>query len=157
MIPLMRSSFRLWLAVSLIPTVLHSQRAATSHDFPGCYAVAWQLRLPASFPDTIELTSAPLRSPRLPYDSTRRVVREIPSPADSLGPLLYWSARGSNSLRIVQNDGYSPLIILATKSSDGWAGQAHISYDVVVDNKAQESQRVRVYGHRVSCPGATRS
>lgn len=154
MIPLSRSSFPLLLAaVFVMPTVLHSQRPATSQDFSGCYALAWQFRLPVSFPDTIELTSAPLRSPQLPYDSTRRVVREIPSPADSLRPPIYWSVSGSDSLRIVQNDGYSPLIILATKSSDGWAGQAHISYDVVVDNRAQESQRVRAYGHRVSCPG----
>jgi hypothetical protein len=79
------------------------------------------------------------------------LILTIPQRPDSFGRLLYWSAKSSDSLEIVANDGYSPLIIAAKRNSQGWAGQAHISYDVIVDGKAQESERVRVYGRRIAC------
>ncbi|SRR6266550_37479 len=137
-------------AVLSTPGLVSSQTAGPSNNTDGCYVVSWQLRL-VPFPDTIELTRSPLQTPRMPFDSTRLLMLTVPQRPDSFGRLLYWYAK-SDSLHIVANDGYSPLIIGAKRNSEGWAGQAYVSYDVIVDGKAQESERVRVYGRRIACP-----
>src|SRR5712664_796386 len=137
-------------AVLSTPGLLSSQTRGASSNTDGCYAVSWQLRL-VPFPDTIELTRTPIQTPRMPFDSTRLLMLTVPQRPDSFGRLLYWYPK-SDSLRIVANDGYSPLIIGAERTSEGWAGQAYVSYDVIVNGKAQESERVRVYGRRIACP-----